>query len=99
MVCDFQIDTVEPVDEKFMFLELIGSLMYATSVSRPVISYSVCYLSRFLNKPTEQLWKSRKRVLRYLQQTQYLCLTFIPSPDDKLVCYSDSNWAGDKLDR
>ncbi|KAJ8886904.1 hypothetical protein PR048_013116 [Dryococelus australis] len=62
MVCDFQVDTEEPVDEKFMFRQIIGSLIY-------------------------------------LQQTQDLCLTFIPSPDDMLVCYSDSDWAGDKLDR
>ncbi|KAJ8872250.1 hypothetical protein PR048_025852 [Dryococelus australis] len=99
MVCDFQVDTEEPVNEKFMFQQLIGSLMYVATVSRPDISYSVCYLSRFFNKHTEQLWKAGKRVLRYLQQTQDLCLTFKPSSDDKLVCYSDSNWTGDKLDR
>ncbi|KAJ8892148.1 hypothetical protein PR048_004728 [Dryococelus australis] len=99
MVCDFQFDTEKSVDEKFMFRQLIGSFMNVATVNRPVISYSVCYLSRFLNKPTEQLWKAGKRVLRYLQQTQDLCLTFKPSSDYRLGCYSDSDWAGDKLDR
>ncbi|KAJ8893776.1 hypothetical protein PR048_006376 [Dryococelus australis] len=99
MVCDSQVDTEDPVSEKFIFRQLIGSLMYVATVSRPDISYSVCYLSTFLNKPTEQLWKAGKRVFRYLRQTQDLCLTFKLSSDDKLVCYSDSNWAGDKLDR
>ncbi|KAJ8887332.1 hypothetical protein PR048_013547 [Dryococelus australis] len=51
------------------------------------------------NNPTEQLRKAGKRVHIYLHQTQDLCLTFIPSPDYKLVCYSDSDWPGDKLDR
>ncbi|KAJ8894223.1 hypothetical protein PR048_006835 [Dryococelus australis] len=97
MVCDFEDDTEEPVNEKFMFWQLISSLIYVATVSRPVI-YSVCYLSRFLNKPTGQLWKAGKRVLRYLQQIQDLCLTLKPSSDDKLVCYSDSDWAGDKFD-
>ncbi|KAJ8894361.1 hypothetical protein PR048_007003, partial [Dryococelus australis] len=87
MVCDFQVGTEEPVNEKFMFWQQIGSLMYVATVSWPEILYSVCYLSRFLNKPTEQLWKAGKRVLRYLHS------------DDKLVCYSDSDWAGDKHDR
>ncbi|KAJ8889827.1 hypothetical protein PR048_009331 [Dryococelus australis] len=90
LVFDFQVDTEEPANEKFMFQQLIGSLMYVATVSRPDISYSVCYLSIFLNKPTEQLWKAGKRDL---------CLTFKPSSDDKLICYSDSDWAGDKLDR
>ncbi|KAJ8886561.1 hypothetical protein PR048_012773 [Dryococelus australis] len=99
MARDFQVDTEEPVNEKFMFLQLIGSLMYIATVSRTDISYSVCYQSRFLNKPTKQLWKAGKRVLRYLQQTQDLCLTFKLRSDDTLVCYSDSDWAGDKLDR
>ncbi|KAJ8893391.1 hypothetical protein PR048_005982 [Dryococelus australis] len=93
MVCDFQVDTEEPVNEKFMFWQLTGSIMYVATVSRPDISYSVCYLSRFLNKPTEWLWKAGKKVLRYLQQTHDLCLTFKPSSYD-----NDSDWAGDKLD-
>ncbi|KAJ8884930.1 hypothetical protein PR048_011126 [Dryococelus australis] len=75
VVCDFQVDTEEPVSEKFMFRQLIDSLMYVASVSMPEISYSIC------------------------NQTQHLCLTFKPSSDDKLACYSDSDWAGDKLDR
>ncbi|KAJ8892014.1 hypothetical protein PR048_004579 [Dryococelus australis] len=42
MVCDFQVDTDEPVNEKFMFRQLSGSLMYVATVSRLDISYSVC---------------------------------------------------------
>ncbi|KAJ8876243.1 hypothetical protein PR048_024153 [Dryococelus australis] len=89
MVCDFQVDTEEPVNEKFIFRRLIGSLMFVATVSRPDISYSVCYL----------IMEAGKRVLRYLQQTQDLCLTFKPRSDYKLVCYSNSDWEGDKLDR
>ncbi|KAJ8883836.1 hypothetical protein PR048_015691 [Dryococelus australis] len=83
MVGDFQVDTEEPVNET------------ATNW----IIHVCCNCHIFLNKPTEQLWIAGKRVLRYLQQTQDLCLTFKPSSNDKLVCYSDSDWVGDKLDR
>ncbi|KAJ8877348.1 hypothetical protein PR048_021802 [Dryococelus australis] len=35
MVCDFQVDTDEPVNEKLMFQQLIGSIVYVATVSRP----------------------------------------------------------------
>ncbi|KAG5862773.1 hypothetical protein JTB14_033210 [Gonioctena quinquepunctata] len=44
--------------------QLIGSLMYITVMSRPDIMFSVSFLSRFIDKPTQQLWNAANRVLR-----------------------------------
>lgn len=41
--------SVNANSKKFPYRELIGSLMFVAIVSRPDISYSVNYLSRFLN--------------------------------------------------
>lgn len=52
------------------YRELIGSLMYLATISRPDIAYSTGFLSRYMNYPTPTLWKAAKRVLRYLKQTK-----------------------------
>lgn len=83
------------------YRELIGSLMYLCTTTRADLMYSVSYLSRVLDRPTTQAWKAGKRVLRYLQQTKEMGLTYkrINSVKLKLNAYADANWATDKLDR
>lgn len=81
---------------------LIGSLMYAMIGSRPDIATSVCYLSRFQSKPCEKLYKSIKRVLRYIKQTVNYSLCF--KKDDNvsngiLVGYADADFGRDTVDR
>lgn len=81
------------------FKELVGSLLYISTNSRPDITFAVCYLSRFLDKPTEDLWKAGKRILRYLKGTPEKGLLFKRCKDATLVAYSDADWAADKTDR
>ena len=52
-------------------------------------------LSRFLEKPTEEHWNAAMRVLRYLNGTRDYGLEFHRNEDFELLCYSDSDWAGD----
>ncbi|XP_072377937.1 uncharacterized protein [Diabrotica undecimpunctata] len=72
--------------------------MYIATTSRPDIMFAVSYLSRVLDKPSQQTWKAGKRVLRYLKETQKFSLTYKKKPWE-LVCYSDSDWASNKIDR
>ena len=62
-----------PQDVEFMkdkpYRQLIGSLLYAAISTRPDISYSVSFLSRFLSCPGPAHWKAAKRILRYLRGT------------------------------
>lgn len=51
------------------YQNLIGGLMYLVVSTRPDIAFSVSYLSQFNKCPTEQNWKSAKRILRYLKGT------------------------------
>ena len=43
--------------------------MYAATLSRPDIMFSVCKLSRYLNEPTMAHMTQAKRVLTYLETT------------------------------
>jgi len=49
------------------YLELIGSLLYASICIRPDISHAVGVLSRFMKQPGVKHWKAAKRILRYLK--------------------------------
>lgn len=76
---------------------LIGSLMYATVGSRPDLAASVYYLSRFQSKPNENLWKSLKRILRYVKGTIHYKLEYDKNEDSiPLVGYADADWARDQ---
>lgn len=44
------------------YRELIGSLMHLTVASRLDLTYAVRYLSRYSDKPSEQVWKAGKKV-------------------------------------
>src|SRR5579862_9604022 len=73
---------------------IVGGLTFAAYVTRPDIACAVGQLSQFLNNPSSIHMHAAKRVLRYLQGTSTLGITYRPPPL-KLQGYSDANWAGD----
>ena len=68
--------------------------MFAACVTRPDITCAVGQLSQFLNNPSSKHMLAVKRVLRYLQGTPSLGITYGPPPS-RLTGYSDADWAGD----
>ncbi|KAG6623897.1 Integrase catalytic core protein [Phytophthora cinnamomi] len=61
----------KPVNGKnFPYRELVGSLMYLTTCTRPDLAFSVGQLSRYVQNPTQQHIGAAKRVLRYLVGTK-----------------------------
>lgn len=97
----FQLDEDQEIIQNVPYRQLIGSLLYLSTTSRPDITYSVAYLSRVLDKPTLQAWKAAKRILRYLQETKRVGLLYKRSSEEewKLKAYADANWGTDKNDR
>ena len=86
--------------EKIQYRNLIGALLYISSATRPDISFSVNYLSRFQNGYDNTHYKYALRVLKYLVLTKDLKLKFTRSLDIKIIdCYVDADWAGDVADR
>lgn len=59
----------------YPYRELIGSLMYIATTTRPDISFPVAYLSQFNEQPRGAHWIAAKRVLRYLQGTKDIGIT------------------------
>ncbi|BES89750.1 Hydra magnipapillata [Nesidiocoris tenuis] len=90
----------KPTDEKlpdFPFLNLIGSLMYIATATRPDIMYPVSHLSQFNTCFRKEHWLAAKRVLRYLKHTKSLNLVFQKTADPCISGLSDANW-GNCLD-
>lgn len=56
------------------YREVVGSLIYLTSCTRPDLSYSK--LSQYFSEPTEEQWITVKHVLKYLKGT-----------NDNMLCY------------
>lgn len=79
--------------------ELVGCLMYLMLGSRPDISFSVNYFSRYQDKNSIEVWTSLKRLLRYLKGTIDFELIYKRQNVFSITCYVDSDWAGDLHDR
>jgi len=84
------------------YKSLIGSIMYGMLGTRPDLGYAISTLSKFNDCPAMEHHAAAKRVIRYLQHSKDYGLVFsgkdittFPEP----VCYTDSDWAGDKESR
>ena len=77
---------------------LIGSLLYLTA-SRPDIQFGVCLCARFQANPKESHFKAAKRILKYLKGTTNVGLWYPCDSNISLSGFSDSDYAGWKLDR
>lgn len=75
------------------FRQLVGSVMYLMLCTQPDLSYAISVLSKFLSMPTDEHWKSAKRILRYLQATPGKNLVFHCANELPIMAYCDANRA------
>jgi hypothetical protein len=85
------------VDQK-AYRSMIGSLLYLCA-SRPDIMLSVCMCVRFQSDPRECHLVAVKRILRYLVATPCFGIWYTKGSTFDLIGYSDSDYAGCKVDR
>jgi hypothetical protein len=85
-----------PVDQT-LYRSMIGSLLYLTA-SRPDIMFSVCMCARFQSNPKKAHLRAVKRILRYLKLI-FVGLWYPKGATFDLIGYSDSDYAGCKIDR
>ena len=69
--------------------------------ARPDFCYEIGMVSRFMNKSKWSHYKVVIRIMRYIKwNLRYVVLfAFGVRIDSELICYSDSNWHGDKVDK
>ena len=94
---DFHLDSpsVSPTlltpAEKTTYREMIGSLMYCATMTRPDIAYAVSMLSQFLETPRTTHLKAVKRIFCYLLGTKHLKLVL--GGNTSIAGFSDADWA------
>ena len=98
--CDVNINKFDNEDSKRLenpkiCREIVGSLIYLMTCSRPDISYVVSKLSQYMNKPTEAHLRVARNVLKYLKGSIDNKLCYRKSNEGlKLIGYCDSDWGG-----
>ncbi|GJU24268.1 hypothetical protein Tco_1162889 [Tanacetum coccineum] len=77
---------------------MIGSLLYLTA-SRPDIMFSGCLCACFYENPKTTHLEAVKRIFRYIRGTTHLGLWYLKGTDIEIIVYTDSDNAGDYVDR
>ena len=82
------------------YREIVGSLIYATTCTRPDLSWVVSRLSQNLSNPRDVDWVMLKHVLRYVKGSVDYKLCYVKCNDRlKLTGYTDSDWGSSTEDR
>jgi hypothetical protein len=85
----------EPLNrERFLYSELVGSLLYLSVCTRPDIAQAVEVLAWYMSAPTEAHWRVALGVVRFLAVTATCGLTY-GSGGPELRAYCDADYAGD----
>ena len=75
-----------PVSEHATYRNMVGSMLYLASWTRPDISYAVSELSRFVSAPGQNHMTAAKHLLRYLKGTKEMGLKYSrPSNKDQWI--------------
>jgi hypothetical protein len=72
------------------YSQIIGSLMYLASATRPNFAYAVSKLSRFVSNPSNEHWRGLERVMHYLVGIMNYGIHYSEDPK-VLEGYSDAN--------
>jgi histone deacetylase 1/2 len=85
-------------DDSTKYRSIVDALQYLT-LTRHDISFSVNKFCQYLHAPTTAHWTAAKRILRYVQGTIQVGMTFQKSSSSLLSAFSDADWAGCLDDR
>ena len=84
-----------PAADATEYCSIVGSLRYVIH-TRPDIAFAVGFVSRFMERPTEEDMAAVKRILRYIADTiNYGCFYERNAKEAQLISYSDSDMAED----
>lgn len=77
------------------YQNVVGSLMYAMTGTRPDLAYAVGLVCRFMSKPLKEHWLAVKWVMRYIKGTRDVKLCYTNEGDFEVEGYCDSDYGGD----
>ncbi|XP_031779868.1 secreted RxLR effector protein 161-like [Nasonia vitripennis] len=84
--------TNEKVVNQREYREVVGSLMYLVSGTKPDLPYAVNVLSRHKHNPTENGWKMVIRIFKYIAYSASWQLTY-KGLNEEMEVFSDASFA------
>lgn len=93
-----ELDMSAPSTDTTTYQRMVGKLIFLTH-TRPDISFAVGLVSRFMCRPQEPHLLAVKQIYRYLKATSEFALLYQRGGVSSLCGFTDSDWAGDTLDR
>lgn len=82
-----------PLLDPSFYRNIIGALQYL-ALTRPDLTFSVNYVSQFMQSPSASSTKMVQRILRYVKSSISLGLHLTGDTTLDLCGFSDANWAG-----
>jgi hypothetical protein len=95
---DFPTENCEIVDVS-KYREIVGSLIYAMTCTRPDLCWVVTKLSQYLSNPSAEHHVVVKHVLRYIKGTIGYELCYKHVEKFELFGFADADWASSSQDR
>ncbi|CAI7737829.1 unnamed protein product [Closterium sp. NIES-53] len=93
-------DDEEAQEREEEYRQMVGSLQFAATTTRPDIAFAYSKLGSDLTVRSDQHWREVDRCLAYLVDTRDTALEFGGGPESlKLIGYVDANDVGNKQDR
>jgi len=98
--CDIHVNKFDfsdspPLDDPRIYREIIGSLIYIMTCTRPDLSYVITKLSQYMNNPNQAHLNLARNVLRYLKGSIDERLYFRKSSEPlRIFGFCDSDWGG-----
>ena len=87
-----------PIENAQLYKSTIGTLQYVT-VTRPELAYSVNKVCQFMQRPTDEQWKTVKRILRYLRATMDYGIHLNKVVELSLIGFSNADLGSNPDDR
>ena len=78
------------------YMELIGSLLYCSTMSRPDIAFHMSVLCKNMSDPNEHCHEAALQLLLYLHNTRHQCIVYAGQSDKEnynFHAYSDASWS------
>jgi len=94
-VLNFEMAKYGEKNNTISYRELVSSLMYAATVTRPDIMYATTELSKFISNYGHAHYNAAKRVIKYFKATINLGIEYKFGENvNKLIGYSVADFAG-----
>ena len=86
----------DEVESSFPYREVVGSLMYAATGTRPDIMAALGIASRFVSNPKKIHCDMVRQILYYLRQAIDYSIKYYRGSSIDLIGFSDSSWANNE---